>query len=160
MSGSLATGSHSLSMSLHETFDDDVATIIQRHTEQLKGLERTVHNRNTLILPKRIYPILDSGENYPILDSEILDFLRLTPNLVECTFNRVYVDLALQDPPRLAFQIPPGLALPNPRHLRFGRIEERVDSGDATIIKYLSLPALQPSIFPYTPATSPILTSS
>ncbi|KAJ6525073.1 hypothetical protein DFH09DRAFT_1372034 [Mycena vulgaris] len=145
--------SHSLSISLHGTFDEGVAAVVRRHTEHLKGLEIFSDYENAFILPTRIapFPSLEAftfgslpdvdGDYYTFTDSEILDFLCLTPNLVECTFTRhVSVDRA--------HLVPPGLALPSLRHLRFGTVERQVDSGDAAIIRDLSLPALETLFLP------------
>ncbi|KAJ6525059.1 hypothetical protein DFH09DRAFT_1416783 [Mycena vulgaris] len=135
---------HPLFISLYGTFDDGIATVIWQHTEDLKGLEIFVHDADGLTLPRNIFPSLQTftfgslphvdGDHSAFTDSEILDFLRLTPNLLECTFNNLIIDV---------HGVPPGLVLPSLRHLRFGKVEDEREYCDTRIIKYLSLPSLQ-----------------
>ncbi|KAJ6525085.1 hypothetical protein DFH09DRAFT_996339, partial [Mycena vulgaris] len=88
-----------LTMSLHGSIDDGVATVIRQHTEQLQSLEiyadvpRQGLGRATRIGPFPSLQTLVIG-TLPDVDAlgvrfskhEILELLRCAPNLVECTF--------------------------------------------------------------------------
>ncbi|KAJ6542073.1 hypothetical protein DFH09DRAFT_1041417, partial [Mycena vulgaris] len=134
--------SHSLSISLHGNFDDAVATIVRQHTEHLKRLEILADGENgfTSITPLPSLeaftlgslPSLDYGYS-TFTDSQIVEFLRQTPNLVEWTLVTVCISEVSG--------APPGLVLPSLRHLSFGTAERGYS--DSSIIKYLSLPALE-----------------
>ncbi|KAJ6525040.1 hypothetical protein DFH09DRAFT_1046625, partial [Mycena vulgaris] len=137
--------SHSLSISLHGNFDDAVATVVRQHTEHLKRLEILADGGNgrngfTSITPLPSLeaftlgslPSLDYGYS-TFTDSQIVEFLRHTPNLVEWTLDNI----GISDVPGT----PLALALPSLRYLSFGTAEGGYS--DSSIIKYLSLPALE-----------------
>ncbi|KAJ6525037.1 hypothetical protein DFH09DRAFT_1286223 [Mycena vulgaris] len=137
--------SHSLYISLHGDFDDGVANVVQHHTEHLKNLEIFADSGNGLVLPIRIapFPSLEAFTLGGLLfhewgvasftDSQIVEFLRQTPNLVEWTLDNVCISEVSE--------APLGLVLPSLRHLSFGTAEGGYS--DSSIIKYLSLPALE-----------------
>ncbi|KAJ6542064.1 hypothetical protein DFH09DRAFT_1089395 [Mycena vulgaris] len=173
--------SHSLSISLHGNFDDAVATVVRQHTEHLKRLEILADGGNGFpsITPLPSLeaftlgslPSLDYGYS-TFTDSQIVEFLRHTPNLVEWTLDNIRVvhmkrekkpgqkwtslkkcrkrerkreqkRATVNDP--IGISDVPGtplaLALSSLRYLSFGTAEGGYS--DTSIIKYLSLPALE-----------------
>ncbi|KAJ7102813.1 hypothetical protein C8R44DRAFT_347035 [Mycena epipterygia] len=137
---------HSLSISLYNTFDDGVATLVRQHARHIKDLEIYCDEDHLGLLTNiGSFPLLekltigglpDAGEGPgAFLDlRRTLEILRLAPNLVECTFN----DLLMDDNE----DVPEKLVLPNLRRMTFGRLEDPTDSDDR-ILRYLTLPALQ-----------------
>ncbi|KAJ7449997.1 hypothetical protein B0H11DRAFT_2077966 [Mycena galericulata] len=144
-----------LSISLHKTFEEDVAAIVLRHSHQLKNLEiyheehdepdDAVEGSDEVRLLGGIsvgpFPLLqtlairgNSGYRQGYWCYQILDLLRLAPNLVHCAFDQMY-------PVYNVSTTTEKLVLPALRHLAFGR-QTDVDTDDE-ILTCLSLPNLQ-----------------
>ncbi|KAJ7757787.1 hypothetical protein DFH07DRAFT_459229 [Mycena maculata] len=143
-----------LSISLRGSFDDDVATVIREHAEQLKRLKIFHDGEDETDIDDPLrgigpgpFPLLESltigSENinedneYISFDlSSTLDVFHLTPNLVECTFDMVrgMTDRTLT--PRAP------VVLPNLCQLKFGSSEDYLES-HSTIMQYLTLPGLR-----------------
>ncbi|KAJ6525081.1 hypothetical protein DFH09DRAFT_1286250 [Mycena vulgaris] len=149
---------HPLSITLEGTFDDEVATILRRHTENLESLGIYADDKNGLALCAGIgpFPSLNTltigcqpfkEDHFSFDVRQLLVMLRHAPNLVECTFDRVFMDAS--DHPS---QITSGLVLPTLRHLTFGNVhEDPLDPENETetdILTYLSLPALETIFLP------------
>ncbi|KAJ7757771.1 hypothetical protein DFH07DRAFT_919594 [Mycena maculata] len=140
---------HPLSISLRGSFDDDIVAVVGQHAGQLENLEIYHDQQHTLIrdplsgLGSRSFPSLKSltigGESsggYPSLNPDsILDLFHRAPNLIECTFDRVFTPAG--HPPTLKT-----LVLPNLRHLNFGRSLEHFYS-DNGLLWHITLPGLQ-----------------
>ncbi|KAJ7678787.1 hypothetical protein B0H17DRAFT_1235131 [Mycena rosella] len=129
----------SLSLSLHGTFDEDAATIVRGYAETLRRLEIHTHNTDCLdLFDSMSCPSLETlkisflcnayGDTPRYSLSQTLDILRVAPNLVECTFYRL-------------FTFPDSRA----RHLVLPTLRSLVFRGPShdEILKLLTLPALE-----------------
>ncbi|KAJ7762056.1 hypothetical protein DFH07DRAFT_883466 [Mycena maculata] len=146
--------SQPLSISLHGSFDDAVAAVLRRHTQQLKSLVIFHDGRDYCNIGDPLrgvgpgpFPLLESlriGASWTNKDGEYIFFdpnrtlgvFHFTPNLVECTFDKVtrlrYPDLIHREQ----------VILPTLRRLRFGTSAEDLCSDDG-MLRYLTLPGLQ-----------------
>ncbi|KAJ7666949.1 hypothetical protein DFH06DRAFT_1470076 [Mycena polygramma] len=152
-------GNRLLSISLHGQFNDRgvgqrVGTAIWQHCPQLKHLElcdeaadHSDFGFTMMDLTRAValgpLPCLETltirgggDEGYAVQGNQILDLLRLAPNVVECTLDqcKTHVNDERTEPEQVA-----SLVL---RRLRFGASGKEPDSHDG-ILKYLSLPALE-----------------
>ncbi|KAJ7659406.1 hypothetical protein B0H17DRAFT_1337557 [Mycena rosella] len=152
---------HSLSISLRTTFYEDVATIVQQHTEQINSLGIYGDEPRYLDRPATMgsFPSLETltiGSlgplNASVLPRQGLAVLGLAPNLVACTLCNFFTQWSPAD------IITDTLVLPNLRYLKFGRDEARPNSrgsdesrdSDDDVLRYLSLPALETLYLPMT----------
>ncbi|KAJ7757804.1 hypothetical protein DFH07DRAFT_459627 [Mycena maculata] len=149
-------GSHPLSISLHGSFDGDVAAVVREHAERLKSLEIFHGHQGEYIIDDPLrgvgpgpFPSLTSltigtfihqdGDDvdYAFFDpNSIFGIFNLAPNLAECTLADVFPASEPALNPRAQ------LALPNLRRLRFRRRPANLESDDE-ILRYLTLPGLQ-----------------
>ncbi|KAJ7762051.1 hypothetical protein DFH07DRAFT_815083 [Mycena maculata] len=148
--------SRPLSISLHGSFDDAVAAVVRRHSQQLKSLVIFHDGRDYCNIGDPLrgvgpgpFPLLESltiGASFTYKDVECISFdpngtlsvFHLTPNLVECTFDKVsrlHRDHLI---PREQ------VVLPTLRRLKFGTFAGFAgDDGDDGMLRYLTLPGLQ-----------------
>ncbi|KAJ7682345.1 hypothetical protein DFH06DRAFT_292729 [Mycena polygramma] len=151
----------SISISLHGSFhtlrgifhDGDVPASIWEYGKQLQRLQICVENEDedTFDDPELIYLFGDTSPGpLPLLEAlsfrssrrhqtkfsgrQILDLLGLARNLVECTFQGIAHDKIEESTAKIL--------LPSLCRLKFGEPTER-PSGDASVLKFLTLPALQ-----------------
>ncbi|KAJ6516829.1 hypothetical protein C8R47DRAFT_1206042 [Mycena vitilis] len=154
-------GNRLLSISLHGQFDDRgvgqrVGTAIWQHCPRLKHLElcdeasdlqASDFGFTMMDLTRAValgpLPCLETltirgggGEGHAVQGTQILDVLRLAPNVVECTLDRCKIHV--NDERTMPEQVT-SLVL---RRLRFGASGKEPDSHDG-ILKYLSLPVLE-----------------
>ncbi|KAJ7924445.1 hypothetical protein B0H13DRAFT_1194275 [Mycena leptocephala] len=135
-----------LSISLHNSLDNGVATILQEYAEQIKQLELYEEDVTYLLFDLPCLEILTFGS--PDYDSEglysfglppIMGLLSLVPNLVECTFLDICIDIPVNAPSKII--------LPRLRCLKFGVFGPGNHGGD-DILAGLSLPALEELVIP------------
>ncbi|KAJ7448074.1 hypothetical protein B0H11DRAFT_2289986 [Mycena galericulata] len=150
---------HPLSISLTNTFHKGVMSIMWRHSQQLNHLElcydsekvddedsdgdeeidifgRTSPGPLPLLETLAIRRPADPGVYPAYLGSQILEILRLAPNLVECVFDRMRLVHGRVDP------VEGTSVLPTLRRLMFGR-DGRVADSEAGILTRLSTPRLE-----------------
>ncbi|KAF7328788.1 hypothetical protein MVEN_02507700 [Mycena venus] len=130
-----------LSISLSGKLEKDIATLIWRHGEQLKHLEMHGHSHEYdvfgNVIPGRL-PLLQTltirgSPDVSFSTPRFLHLLSLTPNLVECTFDNIYLSSAV-------LPITEKLVLPNLRRLMFGK---SAPNSDDDLLTRLSLPTLE-----------------
>ncbi|KAJ7449988.1 hypothetical protein B0H11DRAFT_323287 [Mycena galericulata] len=144
-----------LSVSLSGTLDEEVAAIVWRHNQQIRHLTICQENGedddeiSDLIggLTPGPLPLLealaihgstdpgDARQEFP--NFQILQLLRLAPNLVECIFENV-----CPVSPRYGGDNTQNTTLPSLRRLLFGPNVEDPDSDDS-ILRHLTLPRLE-----------------
>jgi len=150
---------YALSISLHKGLNDGVAAVLGQYATQVKELKiydeelRVDFSTCTGFESFSRLESLTIGASRPSNDGdinsfglpEILGLLRLAPNLVECTFHRVWTDFM----PRNAET----LLLLSLRCLKFGEFAKLRDlrylGSDDVILRYLSLPALETLAFAF-----------
>ncbi|KAJ7748799.1 hypothetical protein DFH07DRAFT_561280 [Mycena maculata] len=145
-----------LSVSIHGSFNNDIAAIISQYSQQLKNLHICHDGANVSVgdedSVEEIHHLLGGicAESYPSLERavfcgssddrwaqscrEILQLLRLSPNLTDCIFHHMYPVFGVPDTEQMVF--------PSLRRLVFGESKTGVGSDDE-ILKCLSLPNLQ-----------------
>ncbi|KAJ7242345.1 hypothetical protein B0H12DRAFT_849263 [Mycena haematopus] len=149
------THNHPLSISLRSCLDSRILTVLQQYAKQLQHLEIYDDELDDLdSLTGRVsFPSLETltvgalGKNHEedpnILSlNRVLALLSLAPNLVECTFHDIYVDISEDDDSEV-------LVLPKLRCLKFGTTTDIGDlDGEDQILQYLSLPAASTLVLP------------
>jgi hypothetical protein len=135
-----------LSISLRRGLGNGVGSILRKYAEQIKQLELYEENVDSLSFNLPSLEILTIGS--PDYDSEdfhvlrlapIMRLLSLSPNLVECTF----INLSINIPPNTQSK----MILPGLRCLKFGVLGPGTHGGD-DILLHLSLPALEELLVP------------
>jgi hypothetical protein len=143
-----------LSISLHKSLDNGVATILRKYAEQLKRLELYEEDPDIELLLFDLpcleiltfgSPDYDPEDLYALSLPPIMGLLSLAPNLVECTFLNISIDFSVATESKMI--------LPRLRCLKFGVLGPGTHGGDV-ILSHLSLPALEELVVPLYQITS------
>ncbi|KAJ7666663.1 hypothetical protein DFH06DRAFT_1294898 [Mycena polygramma] len=148
---------HPLSLSLHNSFDNDVAALLGRYAKQLNHLQMleqelrvdvdTLAGLDTLLclesLSIETELFMDSNGSQRVNDFDfatVTRLLRLAPNLTNCSLHNINFSKKTEDM----------LILPRLRNLTLGRYPFTHDCSDDQVLTHLSLPALETLALPYT----------
>ncbi|KAJ7433069.1 hypothetical protein B0H11DRAFT_2297013 [Mycena galericulata] len=150
---SRAAGS-ALNISLHGSFDRSILTSVQTRAERLQSLELYIRSELDLGM------LVEEAVSFPSLKSltignkrtanmillridEVMDLLRLAPNLTECTFDNIHYALAAE---HSIVDLQP-LVLPHLHILNIGQYRNPSSGGPQPhpniILQSLSLPSLR-----------------
>ncbi|KAJ7924452.1 hypothetical protein B0H13DRAFT_1194423 [Mycena leptocephala] len=137
-----------LSISLHRSLSNGVAAILRKYAEQIKQLELYEEESDVDSWSSHLpcleiltigSPDYDPEAFYVLGLPPIMGLLSLAPNLVECTFFNISIDLSMATESKM---ILPGL-----RCLKFGVLGPLAHGGD-DILLHISLPALEELVVP------------
>ncbi|KAJ7046798.1 hypothetical protein C8F04DRAFT_1061786 [Mycena alexandri] len=135
-----------LSVALLGDVENDVCAIIGKYSKQLKHLEIFAEELDLdSFITIGPFPCLETLEignfaevvSYDVSIPQIIDLLRLAPNLVECTLEYTFTSVNLD------YGREENTILPNIRILKFGKTTDlnKVESHDG-ILQFISLPGL------------------
>ncbi|KAJ6510830.1 hypothetical protein C8R45DRAFT_397117 [Mycena sanguinolenta] len=151
---------HSLSISLRSCLDSRILTVVRQYAQQLKQLKIYDDELADLdcLTGEVSFPRLETLTIGALTEQDeedlntfsldhIMGLLRLAPNLVECTFHNVCIDIP-EDQKEI-------LSLPKLRCLKFGTTTDSGNlDGEDQILQHLSLPAVSTLALPFTGLSS------
>ncbi|KAJ7924453.1 hypothetical protein B0H13DRAFT_1706754, partial [Mycena leptocephala] len=129
-----------LSISLRRSLGNGVSSILRKYAEQIKQLELYEENVDVASLSFDLpcleiltfgSPDYDPEDLYALSLPPIMGLLSLAPNLVECTFLNIAIDLSMATESKMI--------LPSLRCLKFGVLGQGNHGGDDSLL-HLSLP--------------------
>jgi hypothetical protein len=162
-----------LSISLRRSFNSRIGILLRQYAKQLKHLKIYDEELDDLdsLTDLESFPCLETltlgalSDGDTDLDTFSLDhvmgLLRLTPNLVECTFHNVCFDVDSDSEDEYSnINGNEKLVLPELRCLKFGPTADLNDlAGEDCIIRHLTLPAVKTLALPLTQFSTADLSS-